>query len=234
MTAVSYPYPAVPAGSVPGARRKLRSHHFLLIAGAALGVLVVVITTIVVLVRPTPAFCHFQCGPNVGPRLLNPNAYVSSDFGYRVPYDGANLQIATRSSSGVDLTVSGADAQQVYLDFSATRGSDVNGAVQQALGGIDTNVIQDMKEVSAIPGAELGEVGATGVAYQGNYVPSGGGQSGPVDVAVMAATQDGVTISAVAVGPQDQSSGSAPFFLDGFAAQEFELSISDLVWPGQG
>jgi hypothetical protein len=232
MTGFSYTYAPAPFGSVPGGRRKLRHHHFLLITGVALAMPVVVVTAAVVAARPTPQFCRSLCGPSTGPAAVSPGAYVSSAYRYRVGYDTADLQIAAQSPSGVGFSVTGDDPSAVYLDISATRGSDVNAALRQAVGSIDGSTIQDVSELGSIPGAEIGEVPATGVAYQATYVPSGGGQSHPLDVAVMAATRGDLTISALVVGPQDRSSGSAPFFLDGFVAQVFELSITGLAWPG--
>lgn len=233
MTDVAYRFPVMPAASAPGARRKLRHPQFLLILGAVLGVFVVLITAITVLVRPTPQFCHFSCGPSVGPRLLSSSAYVSSAYGFHVEYNASYLHVANQSSTGVDLVVRGQNPQMMYLDYVATRGSNVSGALQHAIDGIDTNTIQDLREIGILPGAEIGEVAATGFVFQGIYVPSGGGQTAPVDVMVLAVAQNGLTISTLAVGPRDQRNGSAPFFLNPALAQLFDTSLSATVWPGQ-
>jgi hypothetical protein len=79
MTTASYGYPVVRATSVPGAGQKLRNPHFLIIVGVSLAVLVAAITLITVALKPTLQLCHFTCGPEVGPRLLAPTSFTSSE-----------------------------------------------------------------------------------------------------------------------------------------------------------
>jgi hypothetical protein len=226
--AVSYSYPVVPAASVPAAQHKLSHSRLVIFGGAALAVLVVLITAIAVSQKPTTTYCHYDCGPDVGPRLLSSTAYQSSQFGYRVEYQSGALKVEGSSATGLEL-----QGPAGSIVFSATSGQDVTGAITTALGNINTNVLQDMRSFSSqIPGAEIGEVPAQGQVYTATYVPPNGGQSVPASVAVMAATNGQFTISVLVIGAQDSSSvTNAPFdFADN---QVYDFAISNTVWPGQ-
>ncbi|HUC36645.1 MAG TPA: hypothetical protein VMR97_05925 [Acidimicrobiales bacterium] len=230
MTSLSYSYPVVGAGSVPGARQKLPHTRFLAIAGVGLGVLVIVITAVVVLVKPGVQSCHFTCGPDVGPRLVSPTSFTSSEFGYKVEYDSGYFKQsnATKSGAEFDLTIGGGG----ILVFKAESGSDVNGAVDSLVNSISSNEIQNLQEIEPVPGAEIGEVEGSGTAFSGTFVPQGGGQTVPVSVVAMAASSHGLTIGVLAIDPQDLSSvQTLPL---GFADGAFlDAPITDTIWPGQ-
>jgi hypothetical protein len=230
MTTATYnSYPIQSVASVPGARQKLSTSTFLLYGGILFAGLVVIIALIAVLNKPTTTLCHFTCGPDVGPRLSAPTYYQNSTFGYRVEYDG-NYFKPTASSSGVQLslTVGGGG----FIHYSATSGSDVNGAMQKAFNGLNTNAFQNISEIEPIPGAEIGLVEGQGVAYSASYVPQGGGKSIPVSIAVMASTFNNVTISVVAIDTTDLSSPIT--FPLGFADGELlDGPLTNTVWAGQ-
>jgi hypothetical protein len=230
MTTATYGYPVVRATSVPGAGQKLRNPHFLIIVGVSLAVLVAAITLITVALKPTLQLCHFTCGPEVGPRLLAPTSFTSSEFGFRVEYDGNEFQVANHDQAGVSLVLSDqlGGGEEV---ITGVAGSDVNGALSTALGNINTNAVQDIQPLQAIPGAEIGEVEGIGEAYTGTLVPQNGGQSQAVTIAVEAATEHNVTISVYAIGPQDLSTvDDAPLGFEG--GQAFDAPPTNTIWPG--
>jgi hypothetical protein len=229
MTTASYSYPVVAANSVPGTQHKLRHSRFVLVAAIGFAVLVVGITAITVLTRPTLVGCHFTCGPEVGPRLLSPTAYQSSEFGYRVEYDSGIFSVASQSAAGLSLNL-----EQGYglggMDFTATAGSDVSDALDKVVSGINTNEFQDIREIEPVPGAEIGEVEGVGLAYSATLVPQNGGQSTPVSIVAMAATSNNLTISVLAIGQQDLTQvNNLPIgFADG---QAFDGPVTNTIWP---
>jgi hypothetical protein len=228
MTA-TYSYPVQSVASVPGARQKLDTKNFLLYGGIIFAGVVVIIALIAVLNKPSTTLCHFTCGPDVGPRLSAPTFYQNSSFNYRVEYDNKYFA-AKPSSSGVQLTLQGGGGG--FLVYAATSGSDVNGALQKAFSGINTNAFQNITEIEPVPGAEIGLVEGDGVAYSASYVPQGGGKSIPVSIAVMASTSNNVTISVVAIDAQDFSSPTT--FPLGFADGTFlDGPLTNTIWPGQ-
>jgi hypothetical protein len=230
MTTATYSYPVVAAASVP--QQKLRHTHFIIAVAVGLAVLVVGITAITVGLKPTLQLCHFTCGPDVGPRLLNPTAYSNSQFGYRVEYDSGEFSTASPTAAGVTFELGNIGAGSGSATFTATAGSDVNAALNSALNGISSSTFQDMQEIGPVAGAEIGEVEGTGVAYSATYVPPNGGQSQPVAVVVEAATFKNMTISILAIGDQDLSQvDNLPIGL--VAGQLFDEVGTNTIWPGQ-
>jgi hypothetical protein len=226
--AYNYSYPVVPSASVPAAQHKLGHSRFIIFGALTLGVLVVLITAVAVSLKPTVNYCHFSCGPDVGPRLLGSTSYQSSQFGYRVEYDPTILKEANAGATGVQL-----NGPAGFMIFQGSAGQNVTGAMSTALGTLNTNVIQSQHSLSTvIPGAEIGFIPGSGQVYTATYVPPNGGQSQPVSIAVMAATNGQFTISVIVVGIQDTKSVEAlPF---GFADNSlYDYSISNTVWPGQ-
>lgn len=224
MTVATYPVNAPVVG--PALKPRLRHHHFLLAVALLLAVLVVGLTAGAVLSRPTPTACHFSCGPDVGRQYLSPTAYVSSAFGYRVQYDARAFTKSNASSTGVQLSTR--DGSGVLI-ISSAAGSDTQSLLQLSINKINSNVIQDVQAVGQLPGAEIGEVQGVGWVYTGTFVPPNGGQSLPVTVIDVAASHAGVTIGALAIGPQDLSSvANLPFGLAN--AQELDQPLTETLW----
>jgi hypothetical protein len=225
--ATNYTYPAVPTSSVPAAQHKLGHKGFVVVAFASLFVLVVIITAVAVGNKPTTSLCHFSCGPNVGPRLLSSTNYANSQFGYRIEYDPP-FSIESKNAGGVEF-----GANFGFIVFEATSGTNVSGAIQSAISGLNTNTIQDLQQqTSTLPGAQVGFVQGEGVAYDANFIPSGGGSSVPVVVMAMAATQGNMTISVLAVGAKEANSAAQlPYGMINGGLFDFE--VSNTIWPGQ-
>jgi hypothetical protein len=226
--ATGYSYPVVPASSVPAAQHKLGHSRFLMWAGGAFAVLVVLISAVAVSQKPTTALCHFSCGPDVGPRLLSSTAYQNSQYGFRVEYESPPFSIAAQDQSGVELLGN----QDNFIVFKATTGGDVTSAIQDVVSNLNTNEFQDLQEISSVvPGAEIGFVPGSGEAFSANFVAPGAGTSQTVTVMVMAATQGNLTITVVVVGVQDLSTvANLPFGLK--FGSLFDFEVSNTIWPG--
>jgi len=224
----TFTYPVLPSAAVAAAQHKVRPLALGLVAALVLVVAVGAMTAITQIQKPTVNFCQFSCGPESGPRLLSSSAYQSSAFGYRVEYEKAMFAPTDATATGVELV-----APFGYMRFNASSGSDVNGAITGALAALPSSEFQSLQPLSAnIPGADIGLVLGSGEVDTATFVPPNGGQSIPVSVAVMAATNGQLTISVVVVGEQDKTDVAAlPF--DFAANYYYDFSISNTVWPGQ-
>jgi hypothetical protein len=225
--ATNYTYPAMPTASVPAAQHKIGPTGLVVIIAASLFLLVAIITVVAVSNKPGLTYCHFSCGPDFGPRLYSRTAYSNSAFGFRVEYEQP-FDIEAQTSSGVEF-----GSNMGYIQFNATRGSNVDAAIQSAANGVDTNEFQDLTQVSSsIPGAQIGFVQGSGIVLRANYVPSGGGSSEPAVIMIIAATQGNMTMSVLAAGGRDLSSPEQqPFGMsNGF---EFDFELTNTIWPGQ-
>jgi hypothetical protein len=226
--AAGWAYPVVAAAPARMGRLRVSSWAFVLTAGFLLFALVAIITAVVVSQTPTTSYCHFSCGPDIGPRLVDQTAYQSSEFGYRVGYESP-FKLSSQSPSGVKLS---ADVDN-FMDFSATSGSDVNAALQKAVGSLNTNEFQDLHSITtAVAGAELGYVPGSGEAFSATFVDAGSNFSEPVSVVALAASQANMTISVLAVGSQDMATyQDLPLGLK--YGPFFDFEVSNTVWPGQ-
>ena len=227
--ATGYSYPVVPAASVPAAQHKLSHLQLLASAGGIIAVVVIALTVILVVVKPGTKACHFSCGPSTGTRLLSPTAYTSTQFNFRVEYDSSSLKLGQQSATSVDLQAANGDGA---LHVAGSNGSNVTNAIQTAVNSIDSNTFQNIQQIGDIPGAQIGFVQGQGVALSAQLVPSdGSGQATPVTIMVMAASQNNVTITAVAFGAMDTSSAELlPFGLT--SAQTFDFALTNTIWPG--
>jgi len=189
----TYSYPSVPRAEVPGAHHRL-SPLFLIVVGLIVAVVVVGASLGAASKRPAPQNCHFSCGAFTGPRLVAPNVYTSSQFGYSVEYLPDSTKLASQSATGAEF-----DTNEGVIFFDGARGTDVDGAVRTGVSNLNTAVIQDLQAVGPVRGAEIGLVPGKGTAYTANFVPQGGGGAFRVGVLVMAATQGGVTVTATMI-----------------------------------
>jgi len=225
--ASGYSYPVVATASVPGAHHKLSHTQLLLAAGGIIAVIVVVLTVVLVAAKPGVTPCHFSCGPKTGPRLTNPDAYTSSQFNFRVEYDKGSLGIGTQNAASV--TLQNQDGSAV-VQITGSSGSNVSGAIQSAISGLDTNTFQNVQQLGTLNGAEIGLVQGQGAVYSAQV--SGGGQAIPIVIIVMSASQNNVTITTVAFGPQDQQSNpqDTPYGMS--AGTLLDGPVTNTIWPG--
>jgi len=224
--AAGWSYPVVPETAVPGTRHKRRAAAVVLSVAVLLAVPVAVITVIAVLQKPV-TYCPFSCGTQVGPRLLGQMAYQSSRFGYRVEYRSP-FAIANQTAADVEIY---ANADN-FITFAGFAGNNVNAAMQHALSSLSSTEFQDLHASSAaVNGAEIGYVPATGEAYSGTFVGSGGNVTQPISVVIMAANQGNLTLSVAVVGTQDTSTYELmPLGLE--YGGYFDFQVSNTVWPG--
>jgi hypothetical protein len=225
-----YTYPTVPRGQVPAAKHRL-SPLILIVVGLVVVAVIIGVSAGAASNRPVPQNCHFSCGSLTGPRLLAPNVYTSSQFGYTIEYLPDSTNLESQSATGAEFTT---DAGVIFFDGAS--GSDVDKAVSDGVASLNTAVVQDLQPVGAIRGAEIGLVPGKGTAYTANFVPQGGGGSTRVGVLVMAATQGGVTVTATMISVYYTAKDSSynnfqPYGLsDG---QAFDYPITSLRFPGQ-
>jgi hypothetical protein len=222
-----YSYPVVASAAVPGARHKLSHTQLLLAAGGAIAVIVVVLSIVLLAAKPSVTPCHFSCGPKTGPRLQDPTAYTSSQFNFRVEYDKGSLSIGSQSASSV--TLQSQDGSAV-LTITGASGSNVSGAVQNVVNGLDTNTYQNLQQIGTLNGAEIGLVQGQGVVYSAQV--NAGGQVIPVVVIVMGATQNNLTITTLSIGAQDQPSDPHFTPYGSSAGQTLDPPITNTIWPG--
>jgi hypothetical protein len=224
--ASTYAYPVVASNAVPAAQHRLGKSKLLIVGALGLAALVVVISAAATVFLPSVSYCHFDCGPVLGPRLLSATFYQSRAYGYRVEYNSSEFGIQTQTASQVDF-----EGNAGLLRFSAAPGSDPASALSGAISGLPTSTFQDIQMTSAdIPGAEIGLVLGSGQVYSATYVPPGGGSSFPVVVAVIAATQGNLTITTLAVSEQDLQGAFFPLGLAG--GFQFDYSVTNTIWPG--
>jgi hypothetical protein len=219
----SYSYPLLPPSAVPAAARKLPPRRLIFIAGGALLVAVVVITLIVVLVRPSAApRCTFACGPpQIGPAFINSTAFHNSKWNYSVDYSTNAFTVGAMDDDSVTLQSS---QPQPLITVRAVSGTDVNGAVQDAINALGSETYQSKQPIGALPGAEVGEVSGAGQALTATYVQGVNGF--PVAINVLAATRNNVTIVVTVVDQQVMGSASGIYnWDDAFVVSEFR-------WPG--
>lgn len=89
----------------------------------------------------------------------------------------------------------------------------MDGALQSAFKGIDSNTFQDLQPVGPVRGAEIGNVPAKGTAYKGNFVPPNGGASGLVGAIVVAASFNNVTVVTVMFSGYSTDQANQPYGL---------------------
>jgi hypothetical protein len=227
--ATGYSYPVVPTASVPAAQHKLSRTGLLLIAGGALAAVVIVVTLIAVLARPSTVPCGFYCGPpRVGTRLVSPTVYKNQQFGYSVEYDATVLTPANGNAAGTQFQAANGDGE---VDFTAASGSDVNSANQTALTTFPTATFQNIQQIGPVRGAEIGFVNGQGTAYTAQFVPPNGSQAVPVSIVIFSSTQNNVTITVDAFSSQSMDIAVAPYGLA--MAQVFDYPVSNTLWKGQ-
>jgi hypothetical protein len=225
-----YTYPTVPRAEVPGAHHRL-SPFILVVVGLIVAAVIVGVSMGAASKRPVPQNCHFSCGAFAGPRLVAPNVYTSSQFGYTIEYLPDSTKLSDQSATGAEFDT---DAGVIFFDGS--QGTDVDGAIREGVSNLNTAVIQDLQAVGPVRGAEIGLVPAKGTAYTANFVPQGGGGAFRVGVLVMAATKGDVTVTTTMISVYYTTNDSRfnnfqPYgLIDG---TKFDYPITSLRFAGQ-
>ncbi|MBV9100746.1 MAG: zinc ribbon domain-containing protein [Candidatus Dormibacteraeota bacterium] len=220
--ATGYSYPVLPAATVHSAAHRLPPRRMVMVAAAALAVVVVLITLIAVLARPTAnPKCVYACGPpRIGARAISGNAYHNPQWGYSVDFNTNALAVATSDTDSVTLQGGqGLPTAQVV----AMSGTDVNGALQNAVSGLNGQQYQDIQTAGSVPGAEVGEVAGVGTYLTANSTQV----NQPVAIQVIAATSHSVTIVVTLVDAQSQNNK-----VTGISNWDLDYVLSEVVWPG--
>ena len=227
-----YAYPTVPDSQIPFAGSRI-SPLLWVLAAAAVTTVVVALTLVLGSAQPKPAppDCQFACEhPAPGPLLISPTLYRNSQFGYSVEYiaseQGVTTSVTNQTASGMTLSMTQQGQQLCQVQFIAASGTSNNAAVVKAVGNLDTTHLQDLQPMGEVRGAEIGAVLGVGSVYKGSYVPSSGGQASPIILIVMAATQNGVTITTVALGPYTTDQTYAPYGMAGATLLDLPITLT--------
>ena len=223
-----YSYPVVPPHEVPGARRKLSHIRLLLLAGGALVIIVVLITLIAVLARPISRACGLFCGPHTGTRLVSMATYTNQRWGYTVEYDSSVFTIGNQDDNGAEFDSSNGDGSVL---FTASSGSDLSGANQNAFNALPSASFQGMQSIGPVRGAEIGLVNGQGTAYSGQFAAADGSGASPIGATIFSASQNNVTITVTAFSGAAMDNSDQPYGLD--MGEKFDYLVTQLLWKGQ-
>lgn len=195
----AYRYPMAPPPAVvyPTPRRVNLSQ--IAIAGALLLILAVV--TIVVsgiaasqFVGGTHATCKSNCTPKIVTPLPEGASYRSSAFKFQVNYS-SDWTVRNQDAYGVTL---GTHVGSVQI--TGQKGGQPAQVLPATIAALPSAKWQDVKLVSDLKGAHIGNQDGVGAVYSANLV--GGSQTAvPVRFAVIAANYNGVTVVVFAVNP---------------------------------
>jgi hypothetical protein len=161
--------------------------------------------------------------------LVNePNGYRSSAFGFTIEYSG-HWTVASTGANGAAF-----DTRDGYFEVVGMSGSPNAGQlIQQRIQALNPQVFPDVKDIGALHGAHIGDQDAAGELFQATYVPQGGGgRSIVVDIGVMVATRNGLTVRALALGPYNTNHSGLHGGLDP-AAGDIDYALDEFVWPGE-
>jgi len=217
-----YSYPVAPRAPYPTAGRYRSSQ--VAIAGALLAILAVVTVVISAFaVAHLTSGNHSTCTVNCAPKIVTPlvvgSIYRSSAFNYEVVYS-SRWKVRSQDANGIMLgTTLGT------LQIIGTHGGVPAQVLQAAVAALPTGTWQNVTLVSNLKGAHLGDQDGVGAVYSANLVGSTS-TAAPVRFAVIAASQNGVTVVMVAVDPADPKNSP-----NGMAeGQLFDYVSTQFVW----
>lgn len=170
----------------------------------------------------------FGASSSAGILMNEPNGYRSSAFGFTIEYGGP-WTVASTSSTGAAF-----DTHAGYFEVTGVSGSQNAGQlIQQRIQQLNPQVFPDVKVIGTLHGAHIGDQDATGELFQATYVPQGGGgRSIVVDIGVMVATRNGLTVRALALGPYNTNHSGLHGGLDP-AAGDIDYALDEFLWPGE-
>ena len=219
-----YPAYAYPSAQ-PAQGRLVRSHTtqiavamglvFLLIIGAAL-------VSVVALLNNTGSHtpCTQNCGPKTGTALPDTATYTSSTYGFEVDYDAA-WTVQSKNGSELELSTDAGGAAVVGQKAGAPLDQVINDFVDK----LPSATYQDVKPVTDIKGAHLGDQNGSGVIFSANFVDSNG-SAVKVRFAVIAATKGGVTVLLFGINEADTKD-----FASGIPeGQKFDYMCTEFRW----
>jgi hypothetical protein len=192
------------------------SHTSVIVAAVAtITVVASLVTLLAVRVSTSAQGCGFYCAPDVGQRLADSREFVDTKWGFIVDYSGSDLTLnqGDPGSDSADFLAQDQSGNTIgEILISAEAATNTQQAVKAALGDFSSNQFQDVTEVEAVPGAEIGLIPGDGTGYTANLVSTSGSSGNPVGIVIIAATHANVTIVAE-MWSVTNTSGDAPFYI---------------------
>ncbi len=207
---------------------KLSHASVIAAAVATIGVVASLVTFLAVRVSTSAQGCGFYCAPDVGQRLADSKEFVDTKWGFIVDYSGSDLTLdqGDPASDSADFLAQDGSGNTIgEILISAEAATNTKHAVTAALGDFSGNQFQDITEVEAVPGAEIGLIPADGTGYSANLVSTSGSSGNPVGIVIIAATHGNVTIVAE-MWSVTNSAGDAPFYVA--TDQQFDDVLTNL------
>lgn len=194
-----YAYPQAPQVTYPAARQFKLSQIAIaggLIAAALLIAVVISAVAVSQFVGGSHATCTSNCAPKFVTPLAEQRSYKSSAFKYQVNY-ASDWTVRAQDANGITL---GTRVGSVQVVGMAAANSDQ--VLQSTVNALPSSRFQDVTLVSNLKGAHIGDQDGIGSVYSANLV--GTSQTAvKVRLAVIVATQRGVTVVVTAVNPAD-------------------------------
>lgn len=217
-----YGYPAAGPTAYPTARQFKLSQAT--IAGGLL-VLLAIVTVVVSafavsrFVGGSRSACTANCAPKFATPFPEAAAYRSSAFKFQVNYN-SHWTVRAQDADGLTL-----GTKIGSIEVVGTRGGTAAQALQSTVAALPTGAWQDVTLVANLKGAHVGDQDGLGAVYSANFI---GASSAAVNVrfAVIAATNNGVTVVVFAVNPADAKSSP-----NGMAeGAEFDYLCTEFAW----
>jgi hypothetical protein len=221
MSTAWMPYAAVPPSRVP---RRLHAHRVRALAIVVMLAIAAIVSGVAALVRPTSNPCGYFCGPQVEPPLAAASTYTNRAHGFSIDYPAGKLRVVDDQDDSVEFHTAAGPIQ-----FKVVSAASLDDAVSAAMQDLASASFQDVQAIGPVRGAEIGYVPGTGRVWSATYVPSGGGGSGPVRIAVIAAQSKGLTVVATMFSDYDSDTAHAPYGLSGDSI--FDYPVSNFHFP---
>jgi len=226
----AYPgYPAYQGYAYPRAQPapgRISRNHTTQIAVAvgliSLLILGAVVVSLIALTNNTGSHsvCTQNCGPKIGTALPEQATFTSSQFGFQVDYD-ASWTIQNKTGTSVQIS---SDAGGVVV-MGQRAGQPLEQVIAGFAGGLPSATYQDVKALSDIKGAHLGDQGGMGILYSANFIDSSSNAI-KVRFALIAASKGGVTVLMFAINEAD-TKGFASGMPEG---QRFDYMCTEFRW----
>lgn len=218
-----YAYPHAPPGVVYQTPRQSRISQAAIAGGLIVILLVVGAIVSAIAVSQFVGGTHSTCTSNCGPKFITPlseeASYTSSSFKYQVNYSSA-WTVRAQDANGITLGTKLGSLQ--VLGMNAADNATI---LQSTIAGLPSSRYQDVTLVSNLKGAHIGDQDGIGSVYSANFV--GASQTAiKIRLAVIVATQRGVTIAVVAIDPADpkNSPNGMP------EGQAFDYLCTEMIW----
>ncbi len=221
-----YAYPVAPAPAYRTARQ-LNLSQFAVVGALLLILAVVIVAVSAFAVSRFTAGSHSTCTSNCPPKFATPlpeaASYTSSAYRYQVNYS-SRWTVRSEDDKGVTIAT-----RLGLVQVTGSPAVPPSQALQSTLDGLPNARWQDVTLVGNLKGAHLGGVDGIGSVYSANLVTPGS-PAQRVRVAIIAATQGGVTVVVFAVDPADpkNSPNGMP------EGQEIDYLCTEFGWKAGG